>query len=69
MEHEHRDTRLNYDYSVATYFQRKHAYTETPLCAIHLTVLHYYIFFYASTCSLGELDEIMNKTKFQRLKI
>jgi hypothetical protein len=45
MEHEHRDTRLNYDYSVATYFQRKHAYTETPLCAIHLTVLHYYIFY------------------------
>jgi len=30
---------------------------------------NYYIFFYASTCSLGELDKIMNKTKFQRLKI
>lgn len=34
MEHEHRNTRLNYDFSVATYFQRRHAYTETPLYAI-----------------------------------
>lgn len=25
---------------------------------------NYYIFFYASTCSSGELDEIMNKSKF-----
>jgi hypothetical protein len=40
MEHEHRDTRLNYDYSVATYFQRKHAYTETPPCAILQYSIH-----------------------------